>query len=264
LLNLLSNAVKFTEKGEIVLAVRLQDPESAQDRSDEQVMLHFSVRDTGIGIAQERKDRLFQSFSQVDASTARKYGGTGLGLAISKRLSELMGGDMWADSEAGKGSTFNFTLQTEAVEAPEVTRPDLRGVKPMLNDKRVLIVDDNDTNRRILILQTKSWGMLPRDTGSPKEALKWIRSGDPFDVAILDMHMPEMDGLALAAGIREHRDGDDLPLVLFTSLGRREAGAEAELFSAHLTKPIKPSQLYDGLVGIFAGRTSLAHPCGGG
>jgi PAS domain S-box-containing protein len=254
LLNLLSNAVKFTEKGEIVLAVRLQDPESAQDRSDEQVMLHFSVRDTGIGIAQERKDRLFQSFSQVDASTARKYGGTGLGLAISKRLSELMGGDMWADSEVGKGSTFNFTLQTEAVEAPEVTRPDLRGVKPMLNDKRVLIVDDNDTNRRILILQTKSWGMLPRDTGSPKEALKWIRGGDPFDVAILDMHMPEMDGLALAAGIREHRDGDDLPLVLFTSLGRREAGAEAELFSAHLTKPIKPSQLYDGLVGIFAGR----------
>lgn len=254
LLNLLSNAVKFTDKGEIVLNCTPEEFDPEENGKSHALVLHFSVRDTGIGIAPERKNRLFQSFSQVDASTARKYGGTGLGLAISKRLSELMGGDMWAESEVGKGSTFHFTIQTEGVEAPEVTRADLHGVKPMLNDKRVLIVDDNDTNRRILILQTKTWGMLPRDTGSPEEALKWIRAGDPFDVAILDMHMPEMDGLTLAAGIREHRDAEHLPLVLFTSLGRREVGEEAEFFAAHLTKPIKPSQLYDGLVGIFAGK----------
>jgi CheY-like chemotaxis protein/HPt (histidine-containing phosphotransfer) domain-containing protein len=200
-------------------------------------------------------DRLFQSFSQVDASTARKYGGTGLGLAISLRLAELMGGRLWAESEGvpGRGSTFHFTLPAEAAAAGQAApRQALAGAQPLLAGLRVLIVDDNDTNRRILTLQTEKWGMRPRDTASPREALAWVRRGDPFDAAILDMHMPEMDGLALAAEIRQTRDPAALPLVLFTSLGRREADTDRLGFAAHLTKPIKPSQLFDALTSIFA------------
>ena len=263
LLNLLSNAIKFTEEGEIVLRVNLkealEDGESIPPKSGVH-RLHFALSDTGIGIAPERIDSLFQSFSQGDASISRKYGGTGLGLAISKRLCILMGGELWADSEVGKGSTFHFSIMAEAVEALSVSRLDLEGEQPALTEKRVLIVDDNATNRRILVLQTKSWGMRPRDTVSPKRALKWIRKGDPFDVAILDMHMPEMDGLTLAAAIREKHDADALPLILFTSLGRREVGEDEILFAAHLTKPIKPSQLYDGLIGIFAAQATPVAP----
>jgi PAS domain S-box-containing protein len=262
LLNLLSNAVKFTEQGEVVLNVGLsgvsESPKSesdgAQPITSGQHTIHFAVKDTGIGIAPDRMNRLFQSFSQVDASTARKYGGTGLGLAISKRLSLMMGGDLWVESEIGEGSTFHFSIFAEAIDAPKVKRAKLHGVQPALRGKRVLIVDDNETNRRILVLQTQSWGMIPTETGSPKEALKVIEAGAPFDVAILDMHMPDMDGMTLAEEIRKHRDSDELPLVLFTSLGRREVGEERVEFAAHLTKPIKPSQLYNGLIEIFAGK----------
>jgi PAS domain S-box-containing protein len=276
LLNLLTNAVKFTDKGEVVLTVKKDEggwmkAEESQDASIPQpstLMLHFSVRDTGVGIPPDRMDRLFQSFSQIDASTARKYGGTGLGLAISKRLAELMGGTMWAESppvasphtggiRGGPGAAFHFTLRAEAAEAPVAARRDLRGAQPQLRDRRVLIVDDNDTNRRILALHTQAWGMTPRDTASPAEALEWLRRGDPFDVAILDMHMPSMDGVALASEIRNLQAPiTNLPLILFTSLGRREAGAEAVGFAAHLTKPIKPSQLFDALAGIFAGQAA--------
>ncbi|HZY43317.1 MAG TPA: response regulator, partial [Anaerolineae bacterium] len=222
--------------------------------------LHFTVRDTGLGIPPDRMGRLFQSFSQVDASTARKYGGTGLGLVISKRLSEMMGGNMWAISEGvpGKGAIFHFTIKTQAADAPATsTRRDLRGVQAPLTEKRILIVDDNATNRRILTLQTQKWGMQPRDTASPLQALDWIKHGDPFDVAILDMHMPEMDGLELAQAIRESRDPKALPLIMFTSLGRREGGADSIEFAAHLTKPIKPSQLFDALVSIFVEQPTL-------
>ncbi|HET7378252.1 MAG TPA: PAS domain S-box protein, partial [Anaerolineae bacterium] len=154
-LNLLTNAVKFTEKGEVVLEVKVED-ELVKDEDKDFILqpsgllLHFSVRDTGLGIPPDRMSRLFQSFSQVDASTARKYGGTGLGLVISQRLSELMGGSMWAISDGvpGQGSTFHFTLRTQAAEARTAsTRRDLRGVQAPLNGKRILIVDDNDTNR---------------------------------------------------------------------------------------------------------------------
>ena len=275
LLNLLTNAVKFTEKGEVVLEVRSEKWEVGSERQQLALpnltshlspptslltpstsLLHFSVRDTGLGIARERMDRLFQSFSQVDASTARKYGGTGLGLAISLRLAELMGGRLWAESEGvpGRGSTFHFILPAEAAApvGPAAPRIAPAGAQPLLAGLRVLIVDDNDTNRRILTLQTEKWGMRPRDTASPREALVWLRRGDPFDAAILDMHMPEMDGLALAAEIRQTRDPAALPLVLFTSLGRREADTDGLGFAAHLTKPIKPSQLLDALTGIFA------------
>jgi CheY-like chemotaxis protein len=246
LINLLGNAVKFTERGEVVLNVVTKRRAWAHD-------LHFSIRDTGLGISNEAIGRLFQSFSQADASTARKHGGTGLGLAISRRLTELMGGKMWAESEPGVGSTFHFTVVTQAAELPQVARPELAAEQPKLVGKRVLIVDDNETNRRILVVQTKSWGMTPLETGSPRLALDWIRRGESFDLAILDMHMPEMDGLALAKEIRQLRASVELPMVLFTSLGRREADLRGVDFAAQLTKPIKPSQLFDALIAVFAG-----------
>jgi signal transduction histidine kinase/DNA-binding response OmpR family regulator len=250
LLNLLTNAVKFTETGEVVLSVtakRLDAPHSMYE-------LAFAVRDTGIGIPPDRVDRLFESFSQVDASTARKYGGTGLGLAISKRLTELMGGVMTVESRPGHGSEFRFTVRAPSAEGAVRPRRELRGAQPTLVDKRVLVVDDNDTNRRILQAYLDSWGMTVRTTGSPREALAWVQARETFDVGILDMHMPELDGVALARAIREHRTAGALPLLLFTSLGRREAGAESVGFAAHLTKPIKPSQLFDALAGALAGQ----------
>jgi GAF domain-containing protein/CheY-like chemotaxis protein/HPt (histidine-containing phosphotransfer) domain-containing protein len=248
LLNLLSNAVKFTERGEVVVSVRTHRLEAA-DVSHE---LTFAVRDTGIGIPADRLGRLFQSFSQVDASTTRRYGGTGLGLAISRRLTELMGGRIDVTSEAGVGSEFSATIRALAAEAPVTTRRDLSGVQPSLRGKRVLVVDDNATNRRILAAHLDAWGMHARAAGSPVEALGWIRAGERFDVGILDMHMPEMDGIDLAHAIRAHLAEGTPPLVLFTSLGRREARAESEGFAAYLNKPIKPSQLFDALVSVLA------------
>jgi len=252
LINLLGNAVKFTEKGEVVVNVSRANKKLTGKR--DKVLLEFSVRDTGLGIPPDRMGRLFQSFSQADSSTSRKYGGTGLGLAISKLLTGMMGGKLWAESTgvSGEGSVFHFTIQTEAVEMPERSRRDVHGIQPILNGKSVLIVDDNATNRRILTLQLHNWGLQTRDSESPREALQWIKRGDPFDLAILDMHMPGMDGLTLAGKVRKLRDAEALPLVLFTSLGRREAEASFDLFAAYLSKPIKPSQLFDTLAGIFA------------
>ena len=245
ILNLLANAVKFTESGEVVLTV------SSESLADGHVKLTFAVRDTGIGLTSEGMSRLFQSFSQADSSTTRKYGGTGLGLAISKRLAELMGGRMWAESEGpDKGSTFFFNIQAPLAAMPPARQRDFVGVQPALQGKRVLVVDDNATNRRILELQSVKWGMSARATGSPLEALKWLESGATFDLAILDMHMPEMDGMALARKIRERRAS--LPLVLFSSLGRREAGDDEKLFDAYLAKPIHQSQLFDTLAGLLA------------
>jgi signal transduction histidine kinase/DNA-binding response OmpR family regulator len=253
LLNLLSNSVKFTDAGEVVVTVKTVRSGELENSPT----LQFSIHDTGLGIPPDRLDRLFRSFSQVDASTTRKYGGTGLGLAISKRLSELMGGAMWVESEGvpGKGSTFHFTLSAEAAPA---LKPRMSGEQPQLAGKRVLLVDDNATNRRILVLQTQAWGMIARDTASPVEALEWVRRGEAFDLAILDMSMPEMDGLMLAAEIRKHRDAKALPLILFSSLGRRETGADNAHFAAYLTKPLKQSQLFDALAGIFAGEAVKA------
>jgi PAS domain S-box-containing protein len=245
LVNLLTNAVKFTEDGEVVLSVDSERVAEGDGSDAEICELHFAVRDTGIGIPQERIDRLFHSFSQVDASTTRRYGGTGLGLAISKRLSERMGGTMWVESEVGKGSVFHFTIKAETAGAVELDAPK---EYPQLRGKRLLVVDDNAVNREVVRRQASTWGMLPRETGSPREALEWIRRGDPFDAAILDMHMPEMDGLALAREIRRSRDGRILPLVMLTSLGRRGEIGEGADFAAELTKPIKASQLYEALM----------------
>ena len=241
LLNLLSNAVKFTDAGEVVLTV--------STKADE---LHFAVRDTGIGIDAAGQARLFQKFSQADSSTTRKYGGTGLGLAISRLLAELMGGTMWAESAgAGAGSTFHFTMRAPAAALPSGARRDFIGVQPALRGKRILVVDDNETNRRVLALQAAKWGMSVQDSPEPARALEMLAK-QRFDLAIVDMHMPGMDGATLAGRIRAA--GHALPLVLFTSLGRREESDD--FFAATLAKPLRQSQLFDTLV------TLLAHDAG--
>ena len=263
LANLLTNAVKFTDEGEVVLSVESKRVVEGDGLGAEIYELHFDVRDTGIGIPKERIDRLFQSFGQVDASTTRRYGGTGLGLVISKRLSEMMGGTMWVESEAGQGSVFHFTVKAEAAAGPELVA--LPREHAQLVGKRVLVVDDNAANREVVKRQASSWGIVPRDTGSPTEALEWIRRGDPFDAAILDMQMPEMDGLALAREIRRFRVARVLPLVMLTSLGRRKEDVEAGVdFAAHLTKPIKASQLYEALMSAFGEISEEARPVGAG
>jgi len=244
LINLLTNAVKFTERGEVVVTVSGSAPE-----------LRFAVRDTGIGIPADRLDRLFQSFSQVDPTTARRYGGTGLGLAISRRLAELMGGTIGVDSEPGKGSTFYFSIHAAA--APDfVSRARHEGAQPQLGGRRLLVVDDNETNRLIIVRQARAWGMIARDTGSPAVALDWIRRNDPFDVAILDISMPEMDGVELATAIRELRTPETLAIIFCSSLGRKEPRAEQLKVAAILNKPLKQSALFDALVSVFAGATA--------
>jgi PAS domain S-box-containing protein len=263
LVNLLTNAVKFTDEGEVVLSVESRRVPSGDGPGETMHELHFVVTDTGIGISKKRIDRLFQSFSQVDASTTRRYGGTGLGLAISKRLSEMMGGTMWVESESGKGSAFHFRVRLPAAPSPELVPA--RREHAQLAGKRLLVVDDNAVNREVVKRQTSSWGMVSRDTGSPTEALEWIRRGDPFDAAILDMQMPEMDGMALAREIRRFRDARVLQLVMLTSLGRRredvDAGAD---FAAQLTKPIKASQLYEALMSIFGEMPEEVRPVDAG
>jgi CheY-like chemotaxis protein len=198
--------------------------------------LRIAVRDTGIGIPQDGMNRLFASFSQVDTSTTRRYGGTGLGLAISQRLVDLMGGTLAVESEPGRGSTFSIELTAEAAEVPARIAP-ADGLL-QLAGKRILVVDDNATNREIVIRHARAWQMEPVAVASSTEALGLIAAGDPFDVAVLDMLMPDMDGLGLAQEIRRHRDREELPLLLLTSLGRLpQAGAGAE-FSAQFAKPI--------------------------
>jgi PAS domain S-box-containing protein len=251
LVNLLGNAVKFTGVGEVVVSVSAEDrglrTESGTSTLNPQssVLVTFSVRDTGIGIPPDRLHRLFQAFSQVDASTTRHYGGTGLGLAISKRLCEMMGGTMWVESTPGQGATFHFTIQGAAVASEP--RIYLRGRTPQLAGKRLLIVDDNTTNRRILSLQAEGWGMRARAAGSGAEALRWLDQGEEFDIAVLDMQMPDMDGAQLAEAIRSRRALDRLPLAGLTSLGRREEEIATGVFAACLTKPIKAAQLFETL-----------------
>jgi signal transduction histidine kinase/DNA-binding response OmpR family regulator len=250
LVNLLSNAVKFTPSGEIEVHVS-----TLLDKNRMYHLLKFSVRDTGIGIPPEKQSLLFQSFSQVDASVSRKYGGSGLGLAISKRLAELMDGEMWVESHGipGNGSTFYFTILTR--EAPLTTPHYMKGHVELKN-KRVLLVDDNATNRRALTLQLGSWGMIPTSTATPFETLERIKNGEAYDVAILDMQMPEMDGETLAHEIRKYRDAATLPLMLYTSIDDRPSLARSP-FAAVLTKPAKASQIYNALLGIFENKPEL-------
>ncbi|MEO6875496.1 MAG: response regulator [Opitutaceae bacterium] len=244
--NLLSNAVKFTASGEVFINVGV-----VSYQPDGSVRLNVAVRDSGIGIPADRMDRLFKSFSQVDASTTKHYGGTGLGLAICKRIVELMGGRIWVESIPGNGSTFAFEIVVEP--APMAAAMPAGDGPSDVDNRRALIVDDNATNRRILALQLGSWGLLPSSVASGAEALARLARGDKYDIAILDMQMPGMDGHQLTAEIRKHHSPSQLPILMLTSLGRGAAPAELGI-AAHVSKPAKPATLFNLLVEVFHGR----------
>jgi signal transduction histidine kinase len=248
LVNLLGNAIKFTEGGEVIVRV------AKESETESKAVLRFTVEDTGIGIPQEVQRRLFQAFSQADGSTSRKYGGTGLGLAISKQLVAMLGGEIGVESEPGHGSTFWFTGEFEKVAGPA---PTLEIINQDLFNLRVLIVDDNATNRQILRHQIFAWKMQKGSAGSGHEALGLLRTaaaeGRPYDVALLDREMPEMDGLTLAQAIKAEPCIANTRLVILTGLGLGIAENEltAAGISAHLVKPIKQSRLFDCLVDVI-------------
>ena len=292
LVNLIGNAVKFTETGEVVVSVsakelgtgeedaemgRRKDAEREDSQvsnsqlpitnsqlpiTDSQYEIQFTVKDTGIGIPAERIDSLFKPFTQVDSSTTRKFGGTGLGLAISKRLCELMGGSIRVESEVGKGTLFSFTIIAFAAPVSEDT-VDLNAPQPELKGLRLLVVDDNATNRKILTLSAKSWGMVVRAAKSGPQALKMLNRGDQFDLAILDYHMPEMDGIALAQKIHALAQTKDLPLLILSSGGkpsRKEIQGKVD-FSAFIYKPIKQAQLHEVLLRTVSQECTTTKPC---
>ncbi|HSW08801.1 response regulator [Aquabacterium sp.] len=248
LVNFLSNAVKFTGRGEVVVSV------STTPAPDGQQALHCAVRDTGIGIAPDRFDRLFKSFSQVDGSIQREFGGTGLGLAICRRLAELMGGRVWAESEPGQGSTFHVCLMADlpapgtALGTPNHAR---RGEAVPLAGLRAWVIDDNDTNRRILCRQLRDWGLTVQDSGEPGKALEWAIRGDAADLAVLDFHMPGLNGLQLAQALHSMR-GTALKQVLLTSgFPLPEAEARAAGLLAQLSKPVKHAALLNTILRLF-------------
>src|ERR671922_128603 len=248
LMRIIDDILDFSkiEAGEVVLAV------TAEDAGGDLRRVRFSVRDTGIGIPADRMHRLFESFSQVDPSTTRRYGGTGLGLAISKRLADLMGGTLSVESEESRGSTFQFEIVAREAAAP----PRPARYEAPLAGKRLLLVDDNATNREIVRRLAESWEMLVEVIERPTDALARVRRGDPFDVAVLDMQMPKMEGLGFAREIRRYRDQNALPLLLLTSMGRLAEARGTSEFAAQLVKPVKSSQLHDALVRVLAAGTA--------
>ncbi len=248
LLNLISNALKFTEAGEVFLKVGLVKVEQ-----DGQMELYFSVKDTGIGIAPDKLDKLFKSFSQVDSSTTRKYGGTGLGLAISEKLVELMGGGFTVESRLHEGSVFSFNIITRA--GTDTLTTYVHYHTEGLEGKRILVVDDNLTNRNILKTQLELWKFIPSLASSGEEALQCMLQEDGFDLVITDMQMPGMDGLSLARGIKEKFP--ETPIILLSSLGDENKEVYATLFSAVLTKPIKQHLLHNHVINSLSRKRKL-------
>jgi CheY-like chemotaxis protein/HPt (histidine-containing phosphotransfer) domain-containing protein len=254
LVNLIGNAIKFTDTGEVFVQVTAQPVATEGQKPSESKSnweFHISVRDTGIGIPEDRKERLFRSFSQVDSSITRQYGGTGLGLAISKGLVELMGGRMWVESLMGQGSTFHFTMPLPVVPGPSLATT----FRPRIVGKRVLIVDDNPTHRRILTGQAQRWGMSPLAVENGMQALELVRQSDRFDFAIIDMALPKMNGTQLAEQLRQLPQASALPVVLMTAIGMRPDPAEGANAAptAYLAKPIKPGQLQAALLQLVSG-----------
>jgi CheY-like chemotaxis protein len=240
LVNLIGNAVKFTAEGEVI--VRVVPAES----SSQTEMLHFAVRDTGIGIPKDKQHRLFKSFSQADSSTTRHFGGTGLGLAISKRLAECMGGRMWVESEAGEGSTFHFTIHLKSVAGAPTLWEELH---PNVAGRRVLVLDDNASIRRILIDWLKKFGVSATAAATGPEALALLQQDNTLDAAILDFQLPGTDGLSVAESIRKLPGCESLKLLLLTSVHLRagDPRAAAAGVSVSVYKPIRPKQLLDAL-----------------
>ena len=245
LINLINNAIKFTEEGEVFISIeKVKDEEGYQE-------LQFSVRDSGIGIPKEKLGILFDAFTQADSTTTRRYGGTGLGLAIAKHLVELMDGRIWVESEVGKGSTFFFTIRLRTSGIGK-TKLYVRGQIPELKNSRVLIVDDNETNRHIFTLQFESWGMVPYTAKSGHEALAIIEEDEePFDLAVIDMQMPSMDGLELGRAIKALPFKGDVPMIMLTSLGKINK-LPTDVFDAQLSKPIKLAELFEEVLRVIA------------
>jgi signal transduction histidine kinase/HPt (histidine-containing phosphotransfer) domain-containing protein/BarA-like signal transduction histidine kinase len=258
LVNLISNAVKFTSQGEVVVEVTpaahgLREIEPGHDHDTdflvhpEQWLLHFCVRDTGVGIPLDKQHRLFKSFQQVDASTTRHYGGTGLGLAICKRLVELMGGRIWVDSDLGRGAAFHFTILTKASAA--TTPPNWQLPQQQLAGKRLLVIEDNTTNQQIIQHRAEQWGMTVETAATSREAFARLAANVPFDVVLVDLQLPDMDGLSLADEIRKQPYGRYLPLVLISAVRLRsdDTRPSAMGISVFVHKPIRPGQLLDSL-----------------
>jgi two-component system sensor histidine kinase/response regulator len=256
LLNVLGNAVKFTTKGEVVLRV------SVQDTNADRATLHFAVSDTGIGIPVAKQQQIFHAFTQADSSTTRRYGGTGLGLAIASKLVELMGGRLWVESAPGKGSTFFFTASFEcpaaAAERPRLARP--RALKGL----RVLVVDDNATNRRILEEMLASWQMAPTTVSDAASALSALGAaadaGTPFELLVSDCQMPDVDGFMLASRVRRDRRLAKTPILMLTSVGQSDdlIRRRRHHVDALVTKPVKHSDLLDAIsrvLGVADGQT---------
>ena len=265
LVNLLSNAVKFTEQGSVTVFVSVAEWNEAENS----YILQFAVQDTGIGITDKQQNSLFKAFSQVNTSITRKYGGTGLGLAISSRLSKIMGGEIWVESrgsvagnvpkhwiseraEDAPGTTFYFTIRTKTANAEDYLEPTTEnGEKLSLQGYRILVVDDNTINCHFLDEWLKKWEVETTITQSPDQGLEWIKSGESFDLIIVDLNMPEMDGISLAEAIRTLPDMQEIPLIMLTGVylspGERLQQTSVK-FAAWLQNPIQPLILYNTLV----------------
>jgi signal transduction histidine kinase/CheY-like chemotaxis protein len=246
LVNLLGNAIKFTEEGEVDLDVKIEE------ENETSILLHFMVSDTGIGIPSEKLDTIFESFQQADASITRKYEGTGLGLTISKEFVELMGGDIWVQSQAGKGSTFHFTARfqlsdKEITEAYLLKNKDISGLP-------VLIVDDNATNRIIFREMTSSWGLIPVAVADGNQAIAELEkarsAGRPYRLVLLDLQMPHMDGFEVGRRIKEDPNNSDLQIIMLTSVGMKGDSERCRDIGigGYLVKPVKQSELLDGIM----------------
>ena len=246
LLNLVGNAVKFTDKGEVGVDV------TVKERNDDEVLLRCTVRDTGIGVPEDKRWEIFGAFVQADASTTRRYGGTGLGLTISSQLIEMMGGRLWLDSQPGVGSQFHFVVRLDVAEQAAVAPPafDLRTI-------RALVVDDNVTNRRILAEILESWQMTAVDVATAGKALATLRAaagaGQPFHLVLTDALMPEVDGYSLGGQIAADPQLAGVKIMLLTSAGAPAlTGRKTTMFVATMIKPVKQSELLDGIVTAFA------------
>ncbi len=251
LLNYINNAVKFTEQGQIVISVIVVQGLPKKDDLPAKVVLGFRVNDTGIGIPHDRQHTLFESFSQVDSSTTRRYGGTGLGLAICKRLAGLMGGEVGMESSPGAGSTFWFTAQLALARQPDPSSSQLFGMASLVG-KKAVVVDDTPLHLRILDKQLRRWGMQAVLFGQAAPALKWLLD-NRADVVITDMHMPEIDGLGFAQAVRQRHP--HMHLVLLTS-GNMPTRESIKVFNACLLKPYRQAQLFDALTGAASLRNA--------
>ncbi len=247
LINLIGNAIKFTSTGDVLLSV-----EHLGATEDGLHRLHFSVRDTGIGIPADRMDRLFKTFSQVDSSTTRQYGGSGLGLAICKKIVELLHGRIWVESEAGKGSTFQFEVTVGAGEAT-TEQLALHFPRPELTGKRLLLVENNATSRRVIGALAAGWGLSLRSATTAAEALEWLGHGESFDLALINLHMPEIDGLAFVRRVRALQRSTRLPIAIAAPLGSLGQTPPELAIGAVVAKPIKAAALLDALRALATG-----------